>query len=149
MTSFRRMAAATALTLALPGLALAQPWSDPPARRPARLAEAAPATAAAATPPMQAPKVVAAAPLPSAPAQAAAAASTSAPASEAARKAPARAEGPGPQREARPLVRAARYAGGASAVWQAGDGHAFSGSYGGCRFTGFAGPGGFRLVRGC
>lgn len=146
MTSFRRMAAATALTLALPGLALAQPWSDPPARR---LAEAAPA-APVSTPvsaPVSTPAAKAAEPAPAARVAAATPAPVAAP--EAVRKAPARAEAPRPRREARPTLRTARYAGGAGAVWQASDGHAFSGSYGGCRFTGFAGPGGFRLVRGC
>lgn len=145
MTSFRRMAAATALTLALPGLALAQPWSDPPARRLAEAAPAAPVSSPVATPAAKAAEP--------APARAAAAKPAPVPAPVAApesvRKAPARAEAPRPRREARPAFRTARYAGGAGAVWQAGDGHAFSGSYGGCRFTGFAGPGGFRLVRGC
>lgn len=50
--------------------------------------------------------------------------------------------------QARP--RPARQANGAGSLWRtAGGGHAFSGSFGGCRFTGFAGPNGYRIDRAC
>ena len=50
----------------------------------------------------------------------------------------------------KPSYRATRYAGGEGASWKTGrNAYGFSGTYGGCRFTGFAGPNGYRLNRVC
>lgn len=166
MRAHRSIAAAAALVLALSGTAQAGPWTDPPARAPARLAAAATPAAAPALPATPAAAVTHAAPAtpaaapapragtaPAAPERAkvteTAPAPTSAPAPTLAqRPAPVRAEAP--RKAERPPVRTVRYAGGGGSVWKAGrDGHAFSGTFGGCRITGSAGPGGFRLLRAC
>lgn len=47
-------------------------------------------------------------------------------------------------------VRSAKYHGGQGATWKAGrNTHGFAGSYGGCRYSGMAGPGGYKLNRSC
>lgn len=64
----------------------------------------------------------------------------------------ARQAAPAPVRQAaKPrVVRTARYAAGEGGAWRAGrDSFGFSGSFGGCRFTGFAGPNGYRISRVC
>lgn len=49
-----------------------------------------------------------------------------------------------------PGYRSARYRGGDGSTWRSGrDSHGFQGSYGGCRYVGNAGPGGFKLDRAC
>lgn len=49
-----------------------------------------------------------------------------------------------------PGYRSARYRGGEGSTWRSGrDSHGFQGSYGGCRYVGNAGPGGFKLDRVC
>lgn len=49
-----------------------------------------------------------------------------------------------------PGYRSARYRGGEGSTWRSGrDSHGFQGSYGGCRYFGNAGPGGFKLDRVC
>ncbi|ACL56559.1 hypothetical protein [Methylobacterium nodulans] len=67
---------------------------------------------------------------------------------------------PAPRRADRPLrpapaaepdgYRTARYPGGRGATWRMGaNAYGFSGSFGGCRVSGFAGPHGFQLHRSC
>ena len=47
-------------------------------------------------------------------------------------------------------LQTAKYSGGQGATWKTGkDTHAFTGTYGGCRYTGFAGPNGYRLDKVC
>ena len=47
-------------------------------------------------------------------------------------------------------LRTAKYSGGQGSTWKTGrNTHAFAGSYGGCRYTGFAGPNGYRLDKVC
>lgn len=44
----------------------------------------------------------------------------------------------------------AKYNGGQGSTWKTEkDTHAFAGTYGGCRYTGFAGPNGYRLDKVC
>lgn len=120
---------ATALMLGLTGLAQAETpstWQDP---RPARAAE----TPAVRTAEAQAE------PSPAAPVRPEAKA-------DAAQRPAARTRA-----ERRPSgYRSAAYRGGEGARWKEGrDAYGFMGSYGGCRYRGHAGPGGFRLDRSC
>ena len=47
-------------------------------------------------------------------------------------------------------LRTAKYSGGEGSTWKTGkDMHGFAGTYGGCRYTGFAGPNGYRLDKVC
>lgn len=46
--------------------------------------------------------------------------------------------------------RTAKYSGGAGATWKTGrDAYGFGGSYGGCRYSGHAGSGGYKIDRTC
>lgn len=62
---------------------------------------------------------------------------------------------PGPQRgmsaSAKPPGhRSTRFNNGRGETWKSGkDEHSFLGSYGGCRYKGFAGPNGYRLDKSC
>ena len=125
----RSLTLATALMLGLTGLARAEApstWQDP---HPARAAEAPAARTAEAR----------AEPSPAAPVG------------------PETKAGAAPQPKTRPKAerrpsgyRAASYRGGEGARWTEGrDAYGFMGSYGGCRYRGHAGPGGFRLDRSC